>query len=122
MAGFETVTAAGMQPVTIYNNQTPNDPAAVLDSEPLRKVTALHQRAEDIFALVPPFEDVQEVRIVKAGHANRIADLLRPRAEGGFGQDEHAGAVIAERKKLQRASDELRRLDLATAAVRTAQN
>src|SRR5207344_560580 len=47
---------------------------------------------------------------VKTGHANRIADLTRDRSEGGFGQPDDAGVVVAERKKLQRADAELKRV------------
>jgi hypothetical protein len=107
----------GLQPatpnsgtITLHGNVSPNDPAAVLDGEPLRRVTALHQRALDLHSTVPMWEDVQEVRTEKVQHENRIVELLRPRSEGGFGESEAAGVVIHERAKLKRASDELHRL------------
>ena len=59
---------------------------------------------------VPEFETVQEAADVKAGHANRIADLTRHTQQGGFGQPDDAGVVVAERRKLQRADAELKRV------------
>jgi hypothetical protein len=82
----------------------------LLDGLPLVKMTALHQRALDLHAAIPSFNDLQEVRLAKIGHANRIGDLTRLKAEGGFGLDEHAPQVSVERKKRERAEQELARL------------
>ena len=108
--GLQPATPANSGPFTIHIDGRPNDPAAVLDGEPLRKMTALRQKAIDLHLQVPTFETVQELQQVKQGHANRIADLTRHRSEGGFGQPDDAGSVVAERKKLQRADAELRRV------------
>ena len=112
MAGFPQATPADMGPVILHGNVTPNDPAEVLSGEPLRKVIALHQRSLDLHATVPPFSDVQELQTIRMQHQNRIAELLRPRSENGFGESEAAGVVIHERKKLARASDELKRVQM----------
>jgi hypothetical protein len=44
------------------------------------------------------------------GHRNRISDLARHRSENGFEQDPAAPVVVAERRKLERAEQELARL------------
>ena len=64
------------QPVAINMFSTPTDAGSVLDGEPLRRMTALHQRAEDIFAQTPSFETIQELQATKLQHQNRIADIL----------------------------------------------
>ena len=108
--GFEPATAAGMAPQSVTLFSTPNDPTAVLDGQPLTKMIALHQRAIDLHLAVPEFSTVQEVAHVKAQHANRIADLTRHRSEGGFGQPDDAGVVVAELRRLERATAELKRV------------
>ena len=119
MEGFTPATPASMGPITIHTDAPSRDPAAVISGEPLHRMIALHQRAEDMFATVPSFEDVSEARTVKLQHEQRIADLTRPRSEGGFGQPESVGSVVAERRKLERAAAEVTRLsDLKQARTR----
>ena len=59
-----------------------------------RKLMALSQRATDLHAAMPPFEQIRELAETKMRHANRIADLLRPKSEGGFGLPEPAPQVV----------------------------
>jgi hypothetical protein len=103
-------TAADFGPISFHGNRTPDDPAALLDGLPLVKMTALNQRALDLHGAIPSFDDVQQVRLDKQQHANRIAKLVAHRSEGGFGLGDDAPQVSVERKKLERAEQELARL------------
>jgi hypothetical protein len=67
---------------------------------------------------VPEFSEVQEARLEALAHANRIADLTKHESEG-FGLDPSAPLVVTERKKLERAEQELVRLT-SLKEVRTA--
>jgi hypothetical protein len=42
-----------------------------------------------LYAGIPTYEAVQEVRLEALGYKNRIADLERHKSEGGFGLDAH---------------------------------
>jgi len=108
--GFPQATAADMQPHTIYTNSTPNDPTVVLPEAAAAKFVQLRQRASDLHAATPRFEAVQEVAHEKLRHEKRIADLIRPKSEGGFGLGELAPQVVIERRELERAQKELTRL------------
>jgi hypothetical protein len=87
-----------------------DDPATLLPDAAATKMIAIGQRAADLFAQVPSFDEVQEVRLEAIGYKNRISDLTRHASEGGFGLDASAPQVVAERRKLERAEKELARL------------
>ncbi len=107
---FEAAPAAGYAPHEIHTFSTPNDPTAVLDGPPLVRMIALQQRCHDLHGAIPPFEDVQEQSHAKIRHQKRIADLTRPKAQGGFGLPELAPQVVVERRELERAEAEFTRL------------
>jgi hypothetical protein len=113
MAGPTGFTPAGPTDfglVVYHGNRSPDDPTVLLDGVPLIRFTSLKQRALDLHGAIPSFNDVQEVRLAKLSHAKRISDLMRHRSEGGFELDENAPQVVPERKKLERAEQELARL------------
>ena len=86
------------------------DPAALLDGRPLEKTASIHQRALDLHATVPSYEQVQEVRLEAIGYRNRISDLEKHKSEGGFGLDPSAPEVVSVKRKLARAEQQLARL------------
>ena len=108
--GFTPATATDFGPVTFYGDRTPSDPTELLDGLPLVKITALKQRAFDLHAQLPTYEQVQEVRLEALGYANRITHLTKAKGEGGFGLPDDAPQVVVERGKLERAEQELARL------------
>ena len=110
MAGLTPATAADFAPGVYYGNRSPNDPAALLPDAAAAKMVALHQRAVDLFAQVPDFSEVQEASQARQQHADRIADLTKAKGDSGFGLDDHAPQVVAERRKLERAEKEFTRL------------
>jgi hypothetical protein len=90
--GVTAPTATGFQPGTVGSisfrgDRSPDDPTVLLDGKPLVRFTSLRPRATDLFGTIPTYEQVQEARLAKLGHANRISDLVKPRGEGGFGLD-----------------------------------
>jgi hypothetical protein len=88
----------------------PRDPFAILDGEPLARLTAVRQRKLDWFVRTPTFEEVREARDSVTRYQNRIAALTKKRGEGGPGLDENASQVFEERRMLERAEKELARL------------
>jgi hypothetical protein len=105
--------------VALNSNRSPDDPTVLLDGLPLVRFTALKQRALDLHGSIPAFEDVRQARLTMQGHANRISALTKHRSEGGFGLPEDAPQVVLESKKLERAKQELVRLETLK-EVRTA--
>jgi hypothetical protein len=99
------------QPHAINLFGTPNDPAAVLPEAAAVKMIALHQRVVDAHAAIPAFDSIREASLAIAGHRNRINDLMRRKAEGGFGLPPDAPQLLDERGKLERAEQELSRLN-----------
>ncbi len=82
--GFQPATPSDFGPIIFRGNRTPDDAAALLPDAAATKAIAIEQRAADLFAAVPTFEEVQEVRLEVIGYKNRISDLTRHRSEGGF--------------------------------------
>ena len=119
VAGFPPATAADFGPITFYGSRTPDDPADRLDGLPLVKWTAIRQRALDLHGSIPSFEAIREVSLEKLSHANRISALVKARGDGGPGLADDAPLVQSERQKLQRAEQELARLQ-ALQEIRTA--
>jgi len=110
---FEPATNTGPHTVTLFS--TPNDPTSVLDGLPLAKMIALKQRCRDLHGAIPDFHDLQEQSHAKLRHQKRIADLTRPKAEGGgFGLSPLAPEVVVERRELERAEAEFARLQSLT--------
>ena len=110
--GFEPGPVGGPQPLSFdYHARPPNDPLAILDGEPLARLTALRQRRLDLFAQVPNSQDLREVQNTVTSHRNRIAALMRVRGEGGPGLTESSPQVRAVRRELERAETELARLN-----------
>jgi hypothetical protein len=108
--GFQPATAADFAPVPFYGFRTPDDPTVLLNGLPLVRFKAIQQRALDLFDTIPSHDELRELQHTKIGHLNRIAELTKPRGEGGFGLGENAPQVSAERKKLERVEQELTRL------------
>ncbi|MCD9821625.1 hypothetical protein [Bradyrhizobium japonicum] len=107
--GFQPAAPSDFGPIIFRGNRTPDDAAALLPDAAATKAIAIEQRAADLFAAVPTFEEVQEVRLEVIGYKNRISDLTRHRSEGGFEQDPSAPQVLSEKRKLERAEKELAR-------------
>jgi hypothetical protein len=100
-------TATDFAPTIFRGDRTPDDPAVLLDGQPLVKMAALRQRALDLHAQIPSFSEISELRLTRTGHANRIAHLMKHKSDGGFGLSEGAAQVQSEQKKLQRVEQEL---------------
>ena len=100
-----------MPVVGFPGGRTADDPAAILDGQALVKWTAIHQRSTDLHVGIPTFDEVQAARLAKTEIANRIARLKQHPSEGGFGLDASTPQVLAEERKLNRAVDELTRLE-----------
>jgi hypothetical protein len=86
-----------------------DDAAALLPDAAASRLMALHQRAADQHAAMPPFEQIRELAEIKMRHTARIKQLLAPKSEGGFGLTELATQVVAERRALERVENELTR-------------
>jgi hypothetical protein len=117
--GFQQATAADFGPITFRGDRAPNDPTALLDGLPLVKWAAIKQRAFDLHASIPSFEAIREVQLEKISHANRISELVKARGDGGPNLPESAPQVATVRKQMQRAEQELARLQ-ALREIRTA--
>jgi hypothetical protein len=89
----------------------PDDPLTRLPDAAATKMVAIEQRAVDLRSQTPTYEQVQQTRLEVTGYKNRIADLVADRSAGGFEQDPASGQVISEKRKLERAEKELRRLE-----------
>lgn len=110
--GFQPATPSDFGPIIFRGDRTPDDAVALLPDAAATKAIAIEQRAADLFAAVPTFEEVQEVRLEVIGYKNRISDLTRHRSEGGFEQDPSAPQVLSETRKLERAEELARRTEL----------
>ena len=66
-AGFTPATAADFGPVTFRGDRSPDDAAALLPDSAATKEIAIGQRATDLFAAVPTFDEVQELRLEVTG-------------------------------------------------------
>ncbi|WP_448041103.1 hypothetical protein [Bradyrhizobium liaoningense] len=87
------------------------DPLEVLPAEAREKVADLHRRRADVTTLYRSvFEDEQMLRAEIFKHEVRIAELMEPRGQGGFGLDDSAPQVVAEQKRLAQKRSDLARL------------
>jgi hypothetical protein len=118
-SSFTPATAADFAPLVLRGNQTPSDPADLLEGLPLVKMTAIKQRALDLHGAIPSFEAIREVQLEKISHANRVSELAKPRGDGGPGLSEDAPQVVTVRKQMQCAEQEFERLQ-ALREIRTA--
>jgi hypothetical protein len=107
---FTQATSAEFGPIIFRGDRAPDDAAALLPDAAATKAIAIGQRFADLFAAVPTFGEVQEIRLEVIGHKNRIDNLVAHRSEGGFEQDPSAPQVLSEKRKLERAEKELARL------------
>jgi hypothetical protein len=81
-----------------------------LPSRASGKLTALKQAQIDAHAALVPSEQMREIHQEKAPIDRRLAELTRRVQEGGFGLDDDAPQVRAEKKKLARVTAEIARL------------
>jgi hypothetical protein len=101
---FEAAPAAAYAPHEIHTFSTNNDPHDVLPPAAQKKWTALVQRVTDAHNAMPEFAIRKDAAEAVTVIQRRISDLTRLKSEGGFGLSDDAGTVIAERKKLERAT------------------
>jgi hypothetical protein len=75
------------------------------------KVIKLRQHADDLHVQIPEFETRLEVSQKKTAHDSRIAQLMRPKTQGGFALDADAPQVVAEQRLADKAKAEVQRID-----------
>ncbi|MGX1353003.1 hypothetical protein AB7M49_006612 [Bradyrhizobium elkanii] len=98
------------------------DAMDVLPPAAREQVEAMKLRAEELGALYREnFASEQAARISIVKHEQRITELQKPRSMGGYGLDDDAQQVVAERRKLDRARADLNRL-LAAQEPRNAES
>ena len=86
------------------------DPADWLPREAsVERYHVIKQRVADCHSLLTPSEQMRDLHLAKSEIEARIAELQKPRGVGGFNLDDDAPQVIAERRKLDRATAELKR-------------
>jgi hypothetical protein len=88
-----------------------NDPAAYLPPGAADRLRKLQQRADDLHALIPSFDDRHLANLAKAECQRRIDRLLEHGSRGGFGLAEDDGRVTAERRRLAGLGGEAARLE-----------
>lgn len=84
--------------------------AALLPEAVAARLIQFGQRVVDLHAAMPPFEDVYELAQTKVRHVNRIAQLIKPRGDGGtYELAATAPLVLSEKRALERVERELAR-------------
>jgi hypothetical protein len=88
-----------------------NEPAAYLPPGAADRLRKLQQRADDLHAVIPAFDDRHLAGLAKGECQRRIDRLLEHESRGGFGLRDDDRRVIAERKKLAALTAEAARLE-----------
>jgi hypothetical protein len=110
MAGFEPATPASFKPGTIQTS-VGFDVIALLPAAAADKLRALRQKARDLHAVIPEFEDRHEAASARGDAERRLQRMLAPRSEGGFNLDPETDSSVIEQKKLvQKLTDDAQRL------------
>ena len=86
------------------------DPLDVLPPAAADRLRALRQRAKDLHAIVPPYEDIRQASMARIEAENALKRLTNHPHDHGFRLKVDDPRVVAAQRKLDKATDEFLRL------------